>query len=177
MRGAVETIEKSKLPRGSTIALAPNPIDDGNSDANDGIEGVAYDRAKDVFYICKERGPKRGIYRVDWTGKTEKVEIPRLFAGVSDRSDPITDVGDLHFADGSLLVLSQESGVVVQVVLSGSKGEVTGQFPPLGMKLPHKQAEGVTLSPDRRELWIIGEPREIARYTIDRPAEAQPPKP
>jgi uncharacterized protein YjiK len=184
------TIDKAKLPEGSVVKLSPNLIEDGNRDANDGLEAVAYDADHDVFYVGKERGPKRGVYRVARDGKNAPVEIEGLFEGDLPKAKarsvlkhtPIGDVADLQYANGCLFMLSQETGVVVQVKLVGDdaqsnvervntaakfRGEIVGQFPPVGQKkLPHRQPEGLAFTDNGRELWIVGEPRELVRYRL-----------
>lgn len=183
------TIDKAKLPAGCVVKPTPNPIDDGNKEPNDGLEGVGYDPAANVFYIGKEYGKNRGVYRVTREGKCEPVAIDGLYVGdkvaaeASLRHTPIRDLSDLQFARGSLYLLSHESSIVVQARVEPAetrdvhaakeersplwKATIVGQFPPMGNeKLPHRQAEGLAISDDGTQMWIVGEPREWAHYRL-----------
>jgi uncharacterized protein YjiK len=160
--------ETAQLTRGETgpvIDPTPNPIDDGNDQPNDGLEGVAYDAQADVFYLLKEGGPNRGVFRVARDGKCEPVEIPGLRDGIQDKSDPLRDLADVQFHQGNLIVLSEISNNLVAIRVDGLKGEITAQLPAIGQKpLPHNHPEGLTISDDAKTLWIIGEPREFTRH-------------
>lgn len=159
--------ESVKLTRGECgpiITPKPNPIDDGNDQPNDGLEGVAYDANADVFYMVKEGGSTRGVYRVARDGTCAGVKIAGLTDGVKGKSDPLADLADIQFHNGQLLVLSEISNVVVAIRVKDLEGEIVGQFPGVGELLPHKQPEGIAASDDGQSLWIIGEPREFARY-------------
>jgi uncharacterized protein YjiK len=167
--------EIAKLTRGETgpvIDPKPNPIDDGNDQPNDGLEGVAYDAKADVFYLLKEGGPNRGVFRVARDGKCEPIAIPGLNDGIKDKSDPLRDLADVQFHHGQLIVLSEISNNIVAIRLDGLKGEIVAQFPAIGEQpLPHHQPEGLAISDDAKTLWIIGEPREFTRHDVKKPDE------
>jgi uncharacterized protein YjiK len=166
-RLAIVSVERgksdSRIDRADATIIepTPNPIDDKNDQPNDGFEGVAYDPKADVFYLLKENGSTRGVYRVGLDGKCEPLKIDGLFAGVKEMSEPIGDLADVQFHDGCLFVLSEITNRIAVIRMDDLKGTIIGQIPPIGETLGHKQPEGLALAADGEFLWIIGEPREF----------------
>ncbi len=175
-RLAIVSVDRSKAESTVDRAAAtiiepkPNPIDDKNDQTNDGFEGITYDPKADVFYLLKENGSTRGVYRVAPDGKCEQLQIDGLFDGVKGVSEPLGDLADIQLHEGCLYVLSEITNRIAVIRLEGQAGKdglagrIVGQIPPLGQTLPHKQPEGIALSPDGQDLWIIGEPREAQHW-------------
>jgi uncharacterized protein YjiK len=186
-RLAIVSVDRNKsdsqVDRGDATIIepTPNPIDDKNDQPNDGFEGVAYDPKADVFYLLKEDGSTRGVYRVRHDGKCEAVKIDGLFEGVKGISEPLGDLADVQFHDGCLFVLSEITNRIAVIRigdLDGEKslaGKIVGQIPPIGETLSHKQPEGLALAADGTTLWIVGEPREFQqwRHTGGKPMDRQ----
>lgn len=153
---------------GPVIEPKPNPIDDKNDQPNDGFEGVAYDAKANVYYLVKEHGSTRGVYRVKPDGHCEEIKIEGLYKGVHEVSEPLDDLADIQYHAGHLFILSEITNRIVAVKLDDEKptAKIVAQFPKLGETLPHKQPEGIAFSDDGQTLWVIGEPREFARYRV-----------
>jgi uncharacterized protein YjiK len=149
---------------GAVVEPKPNPVHDDNSEPNDGLEGVAYDAKADLFYVVKEFGPKRGVWRVKKDGRCDRVSIAGLFEAARRAHGPQGDLADIQFIAGHLLILSEIANQIVAVRINDLKGEIVGQFPAGGQRLPHRQPEGLALSDDGQSLWVVGEPRELVRY-------------
>ena len=125
---------------------------------NKGIEGVAWDAARARFYIIIEKAPMR-VLSVGLDGRVaELFDAEVAFAGVC------TDLAGLAYdavAD-NILVMSQESGVLLRVSLAGEileRRDVDGQQP-----------EGFTFFGPH--LWVVGEPNELFHYAAATPPAA-----
>ncbi len=111
---------------------------------NSGLEGIAYDPGSDVFYVVKEKDPKK-IYRV-----TRKGEISNPWP--AEAGPPgISDMSDIYFhpPTGHLVILSHESAAAVECTIEGKE---VSRLP-----IDLRQAEGATLD-GRGRLYICGEP-------------------
>ncbi|RKQ90329.1 uncharacterized protein YjiK [Solirubrobacter pauli] len=97
----------------------------GTTIGNEGFEGLSSDPFSGGYVVVKELNPI-GVFQttVDWAagtatvGSPEAVDVPSLFdttaLGVSDVADVFAQ------ADGSLLLLSQESGKLLNVTRAGT---------------------------------------------------------
>lgn len=142
---AATTVSKSS---GRTIAMGLGDL------LNAGIEGLTYDAARRCFYAVKEYQPE-GIYRITDNGSnvvTELFPADRVSTLCEDLSDVFYDATSDH-----LFILSDISQLIVECTLDGT---VVGT-----RATSLSQAEGVTLSTARDELFVIGEPRQFERFT------------
>ena len=126
---------------------------------NKGFEGLTYDFDKKEFYIANEKRPRKIIAIPD----------PRLsimdpiFKNMSEIDKGLNNLNDyagLHHdkKTGNLLVLSEESKVVIEMNLNGqviSKLNLTSNEPGARYRIP--QPEGITMD-DKGTLYICSEP-------------------
>jgi uncharacterized protein YjiK len=164
-------LTKSALPLADIIRpdLVPNDPSLGSLNPtgdNVGLEGIAYDELLDRFYLVKEKSTGTpgdygvNVFAVERNGAASVLFNPSVAHGAS--TTPLTslaiDISDAHFdpVSRNLLLLSHESRRVIEVKLTG---EVVGT-----RTLPGTQLEGVTISPDHKQMFIVGESREFFRY-------------
>lgn len=138
----------------------------GNLDANTGggFEGVTYDAENHQFYVVKERRSTAptyqgmAVYRVRMNGSWETIfDAPAKLGATgiaTDLADLFYDVHTRH-----LFLLSQESERIIETDLSGTV------FRTSALPAPMTQPEGITFSPDRSTMWLVGEANEMRRFT------------
>jgi uncharacterized protein YjiK len=168
---ATMSIDKAALPLASVIRPDLDPSDPSKgalnpTGGNTGLEGISYDPLFDRFYVVKEKAAETpgdygiNVFAVERSGAASVLFNPSVAHGSS--ATPLTsmgtDVADVHFdpATRNLLILSQESRRVIEVTLAG---EVLGHRDQTGT-----QIEGVTFTPDRKTMFVVGESREFFRY-------------
>lgn len=139
----------------------------GNLDANTGggFEGVTYDPENHKFYVVKERRSTAptyqgmAVYEVRMNGAWEIIfDAPTKLGATglaTDLADVFYDVHSRH-----LFLLSQESERIIEIDLSGNV------FRTSTVPAPMTQPEGLTFSPDRSTMWVVGEPNEMRRFTL-----------
>jgi uncharacterized protein YjiK len=130
----------------------------GNPYSNNlGWEGLTYDRTNDCFYVVKEKSPM-AVYRVFQSNGTYRAET--AFDAQTVFNGLCTDLSDVYYEPerGHLWILSQEGNRIFECDLSG---RVIDTLPVPGANQP----EGLTLTPDRQTLHVVGEPNEYFRYT------------
>lgn len=107
---------------GSTADRADlSSVDLGGTVGNIGIEGISYDTAFGAYYTVKEKdGQEVNINTLDFTGGT--ADISNLFSADSLGLDDLSDIQVLSILGmgDTLLVLSQESQMLLAVDLAGS---------------------------------------------------------
>ncbi len=149
-------------------------VDLGTDIGNIGNEGVSYDPQTGGFVVVKEISPQ-GIFQtnVDFAagtatnGSSTTVMPTNLFdpalAGLGDMSDVYTPSSNAKYFgttdQGNLLILSQESGKVVEVDRAGSVlSSLTLQAPatPTGLNIQAMTVEGITMGPDGT-IYIVNE--------------------
>jgi uncharacterized protein YjiK len=163
------------VPGGELTRAAVKTVVIGKDNANIGIEGVTDDPLNPNHMIAiKESGPER-IYstEIDWaaqtatnfeaegTGPGEGELFPAADAGTLDFSDvyALADVAGIAAAEESnLLVISQESGEVVNVSRSGHVNSRLAELaePSDTISVPEMTNEGVTMDQDGM-LYIVDE--------------------
>ena len=121
-----------------------------------GFEGITYDALNDWFYIVKEAEPM-AVYRVRDEGTNIVTE--ELFEAETMLCRWATDLSGIHFdpLTEHLLILSDEAAVVQECDLQGN---VVNLF-----SVDHVQPEGIVLSEGGTDMYIVGEPHEIERFT------------
>lgn len=129
----------------------------GKSWSNQGLEGVTYARGTNAFFLIKEKAPKK-IFLIDDKGK-----ISNPWDAEKD-SLHLSDISDLYYhpATGHILILSQESKVLVECTTAGK--EISR------LKISLSQAEGVTMD-DEGRLYICGEPNHLLIFERRPPAK------
>ncbi len=162
------------IPAGTTD-ISINRTDVGNvtwptllpqSIGNFGLENMCYNPDADLLYYCAEK-PVSGVWRIysmdpDTGVSAVLCDVTNTVGGTGNLA---TDLSDIAYdrADGTLLALSHESNKIIRLTLGG---QVVETLPITNFG----QAEGLTLTPDRRRLWVAGEPRQLARFEL--PAQA-----
>jgi hypothetical protein len=98
------------------------------------------------------------VYRVYSSNGTYRSET--LFNAQTVFNGLCTDLSDVYYEPerGHLWILSQEGNRIFECDLSG---RVIDTLPVPGANQP----EGLTLTPDRQTLYVVGEPNEYFRYT------------
>lgn len=165
------SISKASLPAANIIRPDLFPDDPSRGALNPtgdnvGMEGIAYDPLLDRFYLTKEKANGTpgdygiNVFAVERSGLASVLFNPSVAHGAS--TFPLTsvavDVSDAQFdpVSRNLLVLSHESRRVIEI---GLNGEVRGW-----RDLPGTQIEGLTILPDHKTLFVVGESREFFRY-------------
>jgi uncharacterized protein YjiK len=161
LEGHVFAVVEEGRGRISILDIEPGATRLGAADArvlpveetggNRGIEGIAYDPRAKVFYLVKEKGPRK-IYKVDLNGAVSHPwDAETNSLGLRDLSDICFDP-----ATGHLILLSHESKAAVECTVEGR--EISR------MRVEMSKPEGITLTPDR-DLHICGEPNDLQRFT------------
>jgi|GEM_PF-3474872 len=134
------------------------------SSFNRGIEGISYDRINDRFFAVKEKDPMECFVITTNSGV---LTLP-LFDAQSLLTNVVTDTADLFYDDhdGRLFILGEEINLVIECDLHGNILST--------LSIPGSQPEGITLSDDRREMFITGEPDEYYRYQLRPPSAITP---
>lgn len=137
---------------------------------NKGFEGLAYDRAADRLFVAKEKKPLR-IYEVSGFPSLEGNGERSLHITNDAKRDaalPVRDLSSLHFhaASGHLLLLSDESRLVVELDALGRPQErLALRKGRHGLVKDVPQAEGLTMD-DAGRLYVVSEPNLF--YVFDR---------
>ena len=156
---ATTSLEKGD---GETISM-----DVGAPLGNQGIEGIYYDATNKCFYAVKEYYDMK-IYRVSLG--TNSVTTEELFDAETVFDGPATedDLSDIAYnpKSGLLYVLSDENKRIFECDLSGN---ILSSFP-----LTANQPEGITLSTDMSEIYVVGEPNEYFRYALGPQTDSGP---
>lgn len=174
---SVVTIGSSTTTITKSGATVINPNIAGTF-GNSGFEGVAFNSASNAFYAVKEKTTTtggtvaKGVYQV---ANTPGSAATTPLGAVSATLDPLaTDLSDIFFdpsVGGHLYVLSHEGTRVMEVGLDGT---LYGN-----RALTGAQLEGITFSPDMRNMFVIGEQRDFYHYRVKGPVRGQfhPPMP
>ncbi|MEK6843801.1 MAG: SdiA-regulated domain-containing protein, partial [Nanoarchaeota archaeon] len=120
--------------------------------ANLGLEGVAYDANRDVFYIVKEKTPK-AVYQVNATGSPKAFTLfnaDSLLSG--QQSTNLSDLSEVYYDNNTdtLFISSHETQVIAQVNLNGT---IIGNLSADHMT----QLEGITFDTFGDKLYGMGE--------------------
>lgn len=139
----------------------------GTGNANNGLEGLAYDIDNDILYIGKEYSTMN-IFVIEHPQTKVGTSSPpfELFnveslASTYPSNGGFTDISGLAFSPaGTLMILTHEGEHIVEV--QPMTGELINSFGLGSFDLT--QAEGVTfVSPDH--FYVVGEPNEIISFT------------
>ncbi len=140
---------------------------------NKGFEGLTYDFHKKEFYIANEKRPRKIIAIPDPRISTMDSNFKNM--NEMDKGlNKLNDYAGLHHdkKTGNLLVLSEESKVVIEMNLKGqviSKLKLTSNKP--GAKFIIPQPEGITMD-DKGTLYICSEPNLLYIFEKNNDTEA-----
>lgn len=141
----------TSFAKASGTSYNMNIADPGNS----GIEGIAWDSERGVFYAVRERSPM-AVYEVVCSNGVGYTTV--LFDAAACIGHLTADISDLYYdvVWDQLLILAQDTATVIVCDRIGSvikTHQVTGNQP-----------EGVTMSLDKSMMHIVGEPEEWYGY-------------
>lgn len=137
---------------------------EGNRIANDGLEGVTYDRANDILYAVKELADLE-VYEINnaMARLGTNYFAPEAFdvsALSSSYPGGYTDLAGISFTSfGTLLLLSEEGDYIVEV--DAETGSLISNLNLAPSLTP--QPEGVTVISDS-EIIVVGEANEFLTY-------------
>ncbi len=153
-----------------TLTLAPPP-----PVGNNGLEGITYDPAAEVFYAVGEgqdpNAPRR-FFRfarpavtdedLDWNDAALTVEEPFIADDALPGSGASLDLAGIAFdaRDGNVLIISHTGTRVIQLDPAGD-GTILGE-----LILSPNQWEGVSLVGANHDLVLIAESNEVQRFTL-----------
>lgn len=161
-----------EIPQTGSITITNSPgagyhirqIDLGasltNASPNLGIEGVAYDKDKDVFYVVTEKTANEG-WKVWKVNNNSTVTITALFtltAALAALSPAATDISDIFFKrDSNTLVMVSEEGTgwILEFTLDGTL--IDSQAAPSIFYL----IEGICFTPNGEFMFLTGEANTI----------------
>lgn len=167
--GVVNAIEEVDIPQTGAVTITKGAgnwvrtITTGiTSGANLGIEGLAFDPKRQLFYCVTEKANAAvwNVWQVARTGGT----TTQLFSLNTPLTGVATDISDMHFnpSEDMIYLVSHESLKVMKFTLGGALVE---QAP-----LPSffTQLEGVSFTPDMGVMFVTGEPAMYARMPATR---------
>ncbi len=146
-------------------------------DSNLGLEGIAYNPEKDVFYLATEKvslasTPGR-LYEVKMNGANRNLVATQICTNLNF-SSIATDFSDLAYNNNVLYVLSHESDRVIPVnvtststcafVDSDGDSNTTNDTGDYLNTLQVTQPEGLTFDATGDYLYVIGEADNYSRY-------------
>ncbi len=146
-------------------------------DSNLGLEGIAYNAEKDVFYLATEKvssGSTPGrLYEVKMNGANRNLVATQICTNLNF-SSIATDFSDLAYNNNVLYVLTHESDRVIPVnvtststcafVDSDGDSNTTNDTGDYLNTLQVTQPEGLTFDATGDYLYVIGEADNYSRY-------------
>ncbi len=150
------------------LTFAPEP-----ESRNAGGEGVAYDPVTETFWACSEKSPRivwtftRPARGSDLTYEDGSLVVNVAFDAEALLEDDAKDISSCMYDSrtGQLLILSHESGQVVDVGLDGT---VYGTLPVELDLTSSDKAEALTML-ESGDLVVGGEPNEMRVYSYTGP--------
>ncbi len=161
--------------RGISVVSGPRFALGTGMMGNVGMEGVTWDHAGGQLFFVKEKFPLRII---QMTGLAELLDGGELNLSMREWKswlDPSLFMSDLsslsfHEPTGNLLVLSDESALLVEYAPDGQPVSIMPLWPGAhGLSRRVPQAEGVTVGPEG-EIFILSEPNLFYRFERQSPA-------
>lgn len=127
---------------------------------NKGIEGLAWDSNNKRIYAAKERNPIH-IYEVTGFPLSPNTTLDIVIENNAKRDNQlfIRDISGLDFNNhyGHLLVLSDESKLILEVDKKGRPISSLSLLMGAGLSRPIPQAEGIAMD-DKNNLYLVSEP-------------------
>lgn len=131
---------------------------------NLGLEGIAYDAARNVFYAVKETTPA-AVYRIVLTnGAAVATTLFAAPSGCNDFSDLCYD----PVAEQLYLLSHEPSEKTSPIIRQTTLGGVVLSTKTVADPESPYQPEGMTMSPDRVKLYVVCESDELIRYRFPR---------
>lgn len=136
-----------------------------NKRGNKGLEGLAYDDGREVFYAVQEGEPQR-VMAISARNGTQR-DLPGFAPSDLPNLLQLDDLSGLYFANVTqeLFFVSHQSRAVVKTSLSGQV------LQRLQLKRPPKASEyspeGIAFTPNGETMFIIAEPDWISIYQAD----------
>lgn len=141
---------------------------DGEPSGNNGLEGVTLDPASERWIVVKEWKPRR-ILAIARNAPANEPSAARALWDVEKRNLGLEDLSGVCFdpRTGNLLLLSDESRLVVECTLDGKEvGRLSLAAGSAGLDHDVGQPEGIALD-DQGRLYIANEPNSL--YIFARP--------
>ena len=169
-----QAVKFTYVAGGTLTREAAQTVDLGTDIGNVGLEGLTWDPLTGGFIFVKEKDPL-GVFQttIDFdngtasNGSSTTVNSTNLFdptvLGLSDLSDVYAFSSNAAFVgtsqEGTLLILSQEAGKVVEIDRAGnilSTLVLTAPFTQSGLSLQAMTVEGITMDAQGR-IYIVSE--------------------
>ena len=150
----------TSLQQSECTIIAPGITGFDPNDSNKGFEGVACDEANNRLIVLQEQNPMK-VWSVDAT--TGAFEL--LVDAESQWKSHVGDIAgvSLDKTSNTLIVLSQVSKKVIRVEMDGTV------LDSMSVSVAN-HPEGVLITPNNEEIWVIGEDDELFEYRIDSPS-------
>jgi len=151
---------------GSTVITPSGGSIPTGSLGNSGFEGLAYNSSLNSFYVFKEQS-SRGAWRVPIATPSASINLSTINSTLNSGAGALTDYSGAFFDNnpgGNIYVLSHLSNKITEVTTGGVLVATRAQ--------PGTQVEGITFTPDMKNMFIIGEAREFYHYTVPEPSSA-----
>lgn len=151
---------------GSTVITPSGGSIPAGSLGNSGFEGLAYNSSLNSFYVFKEQS-SRGAWRVPIATPSASINLSTINTTLNSGAGALTDYSGAYFDNnpgGNIYVVSHLSNKITEVTTGGVLVNTRVQ--------PGTQVEGITFSPDMKNMYIVGEAREYFHYTVPEPSSA-----
>lgn len=136
---------------------------------NKGFEGLSWDGEEQRLLVVKERDPLRLLAVTGFVDANPGAPMNISITEIKPAASPRLFMNDLssltlHDASGHMLLLSDESRMVVEYDAEGAPLSLLGLWRGLaGLQASVPQAEGLAVD-DRRRLYIVSEPNLFYRF-------------
>ena len=136
---------------------------------NKGFEGLSWDGEEQRLLVVKERDPLRLLAVTGFVDANPGTPLNISITEIKPAASPRLFMNDLssltlHDASGHMLLLSDESRMVVEYDAEGAPLSLLGLWRGLaGLQASVPQAEGLAVD-DRRRLYIVSEPNLFYRF-------------
>ena len=151
------------------IRSAPSLVIALDQPGNKGLEGLSWDDARQRLLVVRERDPMRVLAVTGFVealpGEPIELSITEIKSDNSRRLF-MSDLSSLamHAPSGHLLLLSDQSHMVVEYDLEGQPLSLLGLWKGMnGLRETVKQAEGLAVD-NRKRIYVVSEPNLFYRF-------------